>query len=279
VDWCSSEFAGGDCVKYVLHRLVLLGTNLVSDTNLTANSASDSRTTIGVNEKVTLKFNNNPSADWTIESGGGSLNASSGTSVVYTAPKSAGTVVVEGTPGYSASESITFNVVEPNNAEYSYRTAKPGSTWLPAGSADPARGSGCGSEFNVTIMPDTVSFFNTAIRENIPATNRTYPSGYVFTQPAATLAFVITGGDNHLVDHSKSAVIHHTAFINPNLTFPNYIAQIDLKLEWKNENNQYETFVNSVKHQFITRRSDVKAKNKLIAPNATIEGGWQGPWK
>lgn len=110
------------------------------------------RTTVGVGEEVTLTVSPAP-ANWTV-SGAGTVSPSSGATVTFRAGDRAGSATVTAT-GSGRTCSITFTVIEPSglrmvrNSNVRHTQGQPN----------------CGFLATPYVLPDTVSFHNTEIRE------------------------------------------------------------------------------------------------------------------
>src|SRR5579862_4029169 len=125
---------------------------ITSQTTVTS-PPNRARTTIGIGEDVDLTVSPGPGT-WSILSGGGSLASTSGTTVTYTAPDRAATVVVQAT-GSGCTCTITLKVIEPTSllfqkdSNFKHTNGRPD----------------CGYLAKVFVQPDTVSFHNIEIRE------------------------------------------------------------------------------------------------------------------
>lgn len=112
------------------------------------------RKKVGVGEKVTLTFSGN-SAPWTTT--GGTLSATSGKSVTWTAPKRAAQITITAV-GSNCTASIDFAVVEPSGATI---PQKPNTgVWHDHNTAS------VGFKGLIFLEPVDVSFINIQFREN-----------------------------------------------------------------------------------------------------------------
>ncbi|RSZ56207.1 hypothetical protein HF313_21795 [Massilia atriviolacea] len=108
--------------------------------------ANRARTTVGVGERIKLTYSLG-SATWTKT--GGTLDNTSGTSVIFDAPDRAATVTVTAT-GRGCSVTLTFTVIEPSGV----RMERASGTNVWHANAIPS----VGIRTAIYLLPDTVSF-------------------------------------------------------------------------------------------------------------------------
>jgi hypothetical protein len=114
------------------------------------------RTRLGVGESADLTFSAG-SATWTISpAGAGTLSATSGPTVTYTAPDRANTVTITATAGATAT--ITLTIVEPNDVKMKQKSGTVGHHTINTASA--------GVIADVFIFPADVSFENCSYLES-----------------------------------------------------------------------------------------------------------------
>ena len=118
--------------------------------------SNKSRTRLGLGELVDVTCSTG-AADWTLSQQSGSLSATNGTTVTYTASMFPGSVTITATAN-GATASITFTIVAPS-----------GATWVKIGSSE-SQAMEPGSldiqyEANVFIQPADVSFEHIQVRE------------------------------------------------------------------------------------------------------------------
>jgi len=144
------------------------GVSLQTQTEATIPS-NTARTKLGIGERVTLSLSPAPpcSVTWS-KTGNGSLSATSGNSITFTAHERASTTTVTANIG-GVQRSITYTVVEPASES----AIKLGDQTFPAGV------QGAGMDLLITVAPTDVSFAKVEVREVPgPATNIT---GYFTT--------------------------------------------------------------------------------------------------
>jgi hypothetical protein len=150
----TTRLAGPDRTNAV-HVTTPQNATITSQTAATVPS-NRARTRLGVGESVDVTFSGG-SATWSISPANtGSLSATSGPTVTYTAPDRANTVTITATAGASAT--ITFTIVEPSDVRMSQRSGTVGHHTINTASA--------GVIADIFILPADVSFENISYLES-----------------------------------------------------------------------------------------------------------------
>jgi hypothetical protein len=172
------------------------------------NPAPQSRTNIGVCEKVSLLLVGSPSGTFTWSSSAGSLSTSSGQSTILTAPDTANNVTV--TASYNGGScTLPLTVVAPSGCLYTKTN----------GDQHIYPDTSAGFWANILILPTNVSFGNILIQED-----RTVPTGQ-WGDLANSLVFLPQGSwvqvaTNNMVKGQDGVCFDIAKYITGGMTWP-----------------------------------------------------------
>jgi hypothetical protein len=230
------------------------------------------RRILGIGEPVLVYTEPPTIVDWEIF-GGGQISGYTGEGTVFTASRDPSTSTIEASFGnYSCN--ISFTVIAPTG----WGTAVGGEPGCGI-SGPPNNTIGCGTIFDVTVLPTNVSFHWVEFRENIP--------GDVFTWPDNTPGSRSPGIGYFHVSEANGATDNVSQCGNPiNRLDPpppgggyvNFQISVRVPIEYKNENNIWVSWLPGNTHVRDYRGSDAAGRAIYNATN-TIYGSWQGPWR
>jgi len=276
---------------------------IISDTQVTAASAPDTRTTIGIGEKVDCaidantwedkdckKVDDGPWTDvndtigdktWSAIGSGGTVSPTSGDKTVLTAKKTPAGVTVEVTVYDSNSQYVDapviktkpFSVIAPNGQTYSKDSDCPDPCWN--NWENGTKYMAARTYFNATVQPTTVSFVKAEFREHFPGETSTWPNGDTFYHSTGSPPFEINASNQWDPDdrHFTGGLFS----INKLYTgseWQDFKPENDIPLQYKNESGTWKTFYTATgKAEFYY------ATGKARATVDGHEGGLQGPWQ
>jgi len=287
---------------YSEHTQATLG-DITSDTQVTAASATDDRTTIGIAEKVDCSIDPNTWADkdckkvddgpwtdvndtigdktWSAIGSGGTVSPTSGTTTVLTAKKTPAGVTVKVTVYDSLSKfddapvikTKPFSVIAPNG-EIITENNNPG--FPPAGNNN----IGAWTNYDVQLTPTSVSFINATFREHIEAqTLPNWPNGTPLSVPAADPCFAVSA-NNYVIggdDISSGPYPKSRLDNNPDPNVTNYVDHqydVNWDVQYLNESSDWETY-NSLSTTTRYKGSTLQCQQEYEGD----KGDWQGPWQ
>ena len=233
-------------------------------------NTNNDRTTIGIGEAVDLSGMPGNTV-WSL-SGGGSISATNGGSITFTASLSPGGATVTAQVG-TAQQSVGFSVIPPNSIIVNAYSDDP-DYW---GTQD-VHGiwMGAKTDYTVIIGPKTVSFNGVKIRENAPASlSVTWPNGVTLPVPenAETNGIVLTCGSSITDQIAQGGFNRDLLFTNG--TYVDFSYNISWEDQYSNSVSGWTDFAPvTVNAEF--RGSDKKCR---VIYQGIPSQDWQGPYQ
>jgi hypothetical protein len=258
---------------------------------------NDTRTTIGIGEKVDFEVDGVPSGDtgaqydWMIfqcsGSDDGSLSIYNAPSTTFTAPiidapntetMSVWVSVDDPSSDIYGSQQIQYTVLTPTGVtpsiqndgnsynNYNFHTKGP-----------PNNNIGAETYFQQLYTPTSVSFYNVNFRENIPYQTFTWPDGTLEEQDTDT-------NDTFTVDFDNTAIDDVMSFNSINRIFHggyynSFIFTITVPIEYLDDNNIWVACPPSGKNHPREYNGGDQTAKVVVQATSTTSGDWMGPYK
>ena len=229
------------------------------------------RTILGIGEPVTCWTEPSVSVNWSVE-GPSSVYPETGTSTTFTAVKSPSYATVHAQKG-SADCTLDFEVIAPSGMNVvKYQDLTPGV------SGPPNNKIGASSQFTSIVLPTSVCFQWAEFRENIPTDTWIWPDGTEQSNLAHTVPWSV-GYNNLTIDTlSPQGGLQPIGRIHDGSSYVSFSYTIRVPAEYKNQYNQWTSWLPGETHPREFRGSDQKARVIFNATNSA-NGDWMGPWQ
>ncbi|MGA2750690.1 MAG: hypothetical protein ABSG59_18110 [Verrucomicrobiota bacterium] len=231
-----------------------------------------SRTTIGIGEQVICSITPSPppylpySVNWSV-AGGGTISATNGSTIVFTASMSPSQPTVYAQYGPAQPFSITFKVIAPTGI--GNVSVRDNIGWGAPG----VNGIGAFTIFSGNILPTTVAFANVQKRENIPQNVHRWPNGLQSGTLAQTLPITNSPCETTTTDRVYDGSFPVARLFN-GTNFVDFSYTTTWQDQYLDANSNWVTFANlSTLTEF--RGSDQACRETYQG----VPGSWQGPWE